>query len=163
MQGGRWWCSEILPPFPSVHPWSSSAEKVSKRRVEFGFEAAQQWTLFLSLPPIIIKPLGYTYMEHTGAGLNPTSLSHRDRVLPNPPAQQVTQTRGLLTAECSVLWMLSWLWYCTQPWHSHRHRHAKLNRKYQRSQMYPYAHKHTREIIQYAVQCMPKLSDRDLF
>lgn len=47
---GRWRCTECPPPFPSIHPWASWAEKVSKRRVEFGFGAVQQWPLYPSPP-----------------------------------------------------------------------------------------------------------------
>ena len=44
--------------------------KVSKWRVEFGFEAAQQSTLS---PSLTIKPLDYTYIVHTRAGFNSPS------------------------------------------------------------------------------------------
>lgn len=69
-RAGRWWRNEILPPFPSIHPWSSLAKGGQN----------EGWSLVWRQPnrehftPLIIKPLHYTYIVHTRAGCNSASL-----------------------------------------------------------------------------------------
>lgn len=71
MQGeGRWWRTEILPPFPSIHPWSSLAERCQNE----GWSLVSRQRNSEHFPPSSLKPLDYTYIVHARVGLNSLSL-----------------------------------------------------------------------------------------
>lgn len=130
----------VNPSFPSVHPWSMWAEKVSKRRVEFGFEAAQQWTLSPRPSPLNL------YTTHTSftPGLGAIHLYRNTE----------KSCRSLKTRQKSVkipfYSMFSKL-YCPQPWYKHTEtRHANLkSKKSQGATLKPQCEKHQNTDMQF--------------
>lgn len=127
--GAHWSPSSL-----SFHPFLILASwKVSKRRDEFGFEAAQQWTL----PPITLTPLHYRYIVTPGAG---SSHNHHEHLrsskrcgnkgcLIRRTSQRQT-TGQILTNSC--LSLFSGLCLDPDPGTDTETSHANFNRKYPR-------------------------------
>lgn len=178
MQGGEvvaHWNSSSFSFHPSLILVSW---KVSKRRVEFGFEAAQQWTLF---PSLTIQPLHYTYMVHTRAGFNSPSvwvtrlefvqlwtILLRNGVC-NQENFKISEKNGAFNSRNIHLFllMLSWLCIAPNPSTDTETYHANLNREYIQEANLKSTDTYTHQKIKCSVEpiskCNLSLSDLKLF